>query len=76
MCVNTQSRTTKNEIDEHIQESFSDEHVNVHCVASWRVDSSKRLTINFHNGWNFLSDRRARRPDRLESAICELKRIS
>jgi hypothetical protein len=74
--MSTRRQNAKNEIDEHVQESFSEEHVNVDCVASWRLDPSKRLTIDFHNGWHFDSNGSARKPDQIKSAIVELKRIS
>ena len=76
MNADERRSTNETEIGEHAQESFSDEYVNVHCVASWRLNSSKRLTVNFHNSWHFDSDRYNGGSVRIKSAIDELKRIS
>jgi hypothetical protein len=74
--INQRRPQVRSEIDEHNQESFSDESVNVHCVASWSVDASQRLEVDFHNSWFFDSDRFKNRPDQVAAAILELKRIS
>lgn len=76
--MGTPERQSKNqpEFDEHVQESFSDDYANVYQVASWHRNSAERLTLNFHNGWIFDADLTKTIPDRLKSAINELKRIS
>jgi len=66
----------KPEIDEHTQESFDDDSVNLCRVASCRLDGSGRLMIDFHNSYGFDSDRLRRRPDKVDSAKWEFKRIT
>jgi hypothetical protein len=61
--------------DEHTQESFDDESVNLCRVASYRLDGSGRLTIDFHNSYGFDSARLRQRPDKIAAVIREFKRI-
>ena len=39
-------------VDEYAQMSYEEEHVNVDCVSSWKLDKGP-VAIDFHNGWGF-----------------------
>jgi hypothetical protein len=66
----------RTEFDEHTQESFDDDSVNLGRVASYRLDGSGRLAIDFHNSYGFDSARLRQRPDKIAAAISEFKRIA
>lgn len=69
------------EVDNFIQEWFSDDSVNVRCVLSWSRrqtarESASALKVNFHNSFCFDSEHSGIRPERVNETLSELKRIS
>jgi hypothetical protein len=67
------------EFDEHSQEEFSDDSVNLRCVLSARIRHERdggtpELAINFHNSFHFDSNL-FRRQEKVVRAIVELRRI-
>jgi len=62
------------EFGEYRQEEFSDDSINVHCVLSWRLSASQRLTVNFHNSFRFDSETCPKRQHRLLATAIETLR--
>ena len=47
------------EADEYVQPEYSEDHVNVNCVLSWRraeTADGDSVFVDFQNGWVFSSD--------------------
>jgi hypothetical protein len=63
--------------DEYAQEWFSDDSVDLQCVLSWRLRDSgsaaPHLMIDLHNSFILDSAYGRPRPERIQSAIRQLK---
>ena len=66
-------------VDDYVYPEYSEDHVNVNCVLSWRRSDGAdddNVSIDFQNGWVFNSNAWSGRADVRERVLAALNRNS
>jgi hypothetical protein len=62
-------------VDEHSQEDFSDDSINLNCVLSWNLSLTGRLRLDLHGEVKFDSDNTDVPTEKVQAAIERVRNL-